>query len=920
MCMICANQNPADPLAGLDQHASSSSASPAAFGDRFWVGLGAVQEGADAAESTGTAYSTVVNRSIYGTISSSTDEDWYAIQLVAGQTYDIRLLGVGASFLTDPWVNIRNSAGTIIASNDDGFTSSSGTHEADSRLIFTATTTGTYYVEADAYSSQTGNYLLTVGSYNSNGMVFTADEIAWQLTNNGEAFFGSTEAAAFNVGVDGRLTVNLTGLTAQGQYLARQALLAWTSVTGIVFQETSGAAEITFDDSDSGAYANTFTSGSTITSSTVNVGPDWLTSFGTSLNSYSFETYIHEIGHALGLGHGGNYNGSATYGIDNFYLNDSLAWSIMSYMQTDNDEFDFGGASDWNTFVDGSSRYIFTPQIADIIAIQRLYGPHTTAFTGNTTWGFGSNTGVAAIDQAVNSGALMSMTIYDSGGTDTLNLANTSQNQIISLIAESLSSVLGGRHNLGIARGVVIENANGGSGRDTITGNAAANVLQGNAGNDVLDGGSGNDTLFGSQGNDTLTGGAGSDLLNGGVGADRLVGNGVSTTAGYWTATAGVTVDLMNGGASTGEAAGDVLVNISNLAGTNFADILRGNNLANVLDGYNGNDELNGRGGNDRLNGGANNDTLVGGQGADTLVGGAGVNTAAYFTAASGVTVDLVNTVANTGDAAGDVYMQIHDVGGSSFADILRGDGAINRLISYAGDDSLEGRGGNDSLYGGAGNDTLNGGAGADRLIGEDGIDLATYATAATGLTIDMMNGSLATGEALGDILVYVENVAGTVFADTIRGDNGGNNMSGLDGDDVLLGRLGNDVLNGGSGNDALFGQQGADTLVGGIGQDTFFFNTAIGAGQADGINDFASVDDTIVFDDAIFTGLALGGLAGTAFNQGAAATTAAHRVIYNQATGQLFYDADGNGAGAQTLIATLSAGTVVNLSDFLVV
>ena len=333
--------------------------------------------------------------------------------------------------------------------------------------------------------------------------------------------------AAFNVGSDNTLTVNLSGLTAPGQYLAGQALQAWTNVTGITFAVTTGAAEITFDDNASGvtAYADTNISNGVITSASVMVTTGWLARFGTTFNSYSFETYIHEIGHALGFGHGGNYNGSATYGIDNFYLNDSLAYSIMSYMQAANDEF-----SGPNTFVNASFRYMLTPQMADIIAVQSLYGDVASHLTGNTTYGFGSNTGNAALDNAVNYGASLAFTIFDEGGVDTLNFANTSANQTLNLNAETFSSVLGGRLNVAIARGVVIENATGGSGADTITGNQAANVLIGNGGANSISGYGGDDTIYGgttatisSTAAITTTGsfsGAGLDYLDGGAGTD----------------------------------------------------------------------------------------------------------------------------------------------------------------------------------------------------------------------------------------------------------------------------------------------------------------------------------------------------------------------------------------------------------------
>lgn len=578
MCIICSLRNPGDPAAAMDQHLFSNAPSAANPADAIWQGRGLVYEGADAASGVGTAYSLIVGQSATGTLSRAGDADWFAVTLQAGVTYDIRLLGFGANFLSDPVVRLMNAAGTQVTFNDDGFTSNSSTHESDSRLTFTAATTGTFYLVADNFSTETGDYLLTIAPHDPNGMIFTVDEIAWQLINNGEAFFSSPEAAAFNVAPGGSLSVNITALTADGQFLARQALAVWSAYTGIGFSETVGAAAITFDDNQSGAFAQPLYSGGAITSATVNIGTDWLASFGTALESYSFETYLHEIGHALGLGHGGNYNGSATYNTDNFYLNDSIAWSIMSYMQADNDEFDFGGPVDWNTYVDASFRYVYSPMIADMIAMQHLYGVPGTAFAGDTIYGFGANTGVMAIDQAVNSGALMAMTVYDTAGLDTLNFLGSAANQVISLVEESLSSVLGGRNNFGIARGSVIENATGGSGNDKLVGNGAANRLNGAGGSDTLIGGAGNDTYI-TTGGDVIT-----EEANGGI-------------------------DLVNSSAT------HVLsLNVENLSLSGTLAINgTGNSLANTLRGNTGANILNGGSGNDTLYGGLGNDSLIGG-------------------------------------------------------------------------------------------------------------------------------------------------------------------------------------------------------------------------------------------------------------------------------------------------------------------
>ena len=591
MCFICAQRDPSDALAGSIPHTAQRTPG-SVTNEPIWKGLGLVSETVDAAESTATTYRITVGQSATGTISNSNDEDWFAIQLVAGQTYDFRMLGSGAGFLRDPFLRLMDAAGGQILAVDDQFAPELTTHQLDTAFSYTATYTGTYFLQADAYTTRTGSYLLSVtpdvAGYRPE---FTVDEIAWQLINNGAASFNKPEAVGFNVGTDNRMSVNITALTSDGKALAIAALDVWSAYLGFDFVYVNTGAEITFDDEDARAFATIVTSGGFITSAEINISKAWLLD-GITTADYAYETYIHEIGHALGLYHGGNYKNSAEYGIDNYYVNDSVAWSIMSYMQAEGDD----NTSSWNTYVGAAFQDVYTPMIADIIAVQQLYGRSTSTFAGNTTYGFGGNTGIAALDNAAtNSGGLMAMTIFDTSGTDTLNFRTTTAAQVISLASESLSSVLGGQHNLGIARGVVIENAISGSGDDLLIGNGAANRLTGGAGNDTMDGGSGRDVLTGGNGADLIRGAMGADTLSGGAGVDWLW---------YIGSDAGINVNLARNTATGGHAAGDVISGFEGVVGSAFADTLTG---------------------------GAGADSIFGNAGSDVLTGGLGRDGFAFF-------------------------------------------------------------------------------------------------------------------------------------------------------------------------------------------------------------------------------------------------------------------------------------------------
>jgi serralysin len=323
----------------------------------------------------------------------------------------------------------------------------------------------------------------------------------------------------------------------------------------------------------------------------------------------------------------------------------------------------------------------------------------------------------------------------------------------------------------------LIENANGGLGNDSLQGNGAKNFLNGNAGNDTLFGNSGNDSILGGVGSDSLDGGQGVDVLDyqgstmgvtvnlltastsggdaqgdtianfeyvngssfadqlsgdsqtnslvglngddtlsgdngndvirGGVGADSLDGGQGIDILNYQGAAAGVVVNLATLSASGGEAQGDVFANFENVYGSSLADQLSGDDQANTLMGFIGADTLVGNGGNDIIRGGMGSDSLDGGQGTDIVD---------YQGSTVGVTVNLSGAIVSGGDAQGDAIANFESIYGSSFADQLEGDGQVNLLMGFSGNDSLSGGEGNDGIRGGAGADLLTGGLGRDRF------------------------------------------------------------------------------------------------------------------------------------------------------------------------------------------------------------
>lgn len=261
-------------------------------------------------------------------------------------------------------------------------------------------------------------------------------------------------------------------------------------------------------------------------------------------------------------------------------------------------------------------------------------------------------------------------------------------------------------------------------------------------------------------------------------------------------------------------------------------------------------------------------------------------------------------------------------INGLGSDDTLTGNASADTIFGGPGLDVLDGAGGSDSLVGGTGNDSYYVDKSSDKVVENagEGIDLV-FASGSFTLDANIENLTqigTANISATGNTLANTIN--GNAGANSISGGSGGDFLLGNDGNDALFGESGGDSMNGGNGNDTLVGSAGADELTGGVGLDLFVFDALTTSADRDKIKDFTPGEDIFQLSRAVFDAFAatpLGALPASAFVNGVQAVTADHHVIYQQATGNLYYDPDGVGGVAQTQIGLLSTKPALTASSF---
>ncbi|RMF38302.1 MAG: hypothetical protein D6754_07810 [Alphaproteobacteria bacterium] len=490
---------------------------------------------ADIPDDRTTTASMRVQGRFFGQLETYGDRDWIKVKLDAGTTYWASLKGIGSNALSDPYLNIYDRNGNLIFYDDDGGPG------RNSLEIFTASYTGTYYLEARAYSYfQTGEYQLHIDT----GPDFL-DSIDWgtqvstssidvYFAQSGDTFAGYTSAS-------------------WSSYEQQQAMLALqqiANVANVSFHVTSSSwgAEFKLLNVD-GTQFPPNVGGRMLAPGEWNegvgvfnyegLGWDWTQpgTGGLEQGGLGFVTLIHELGHGMGLAHPHDTAGNFPAGW--FNHEGSTIWSGVTSQFNSYGDFDLNqGVYTTMTYNDGWATgplgapwsYSYglqgTMMAFDIAVLQQKYGANTNYHKGNNTYFLPNSNGVGTFYSS----------IWDAGGNADRIRYIGHADAVIDLRAAHLgygpgsggyiSHASGIHGGYTIANGVVIEQGWGGNGNDHISGNFSKNILKGLGGRDYLFGRGGKDKIFGGGGNDKIYGGSGNDMLWGNDDRDVLAGGG----------------------------------------------------------------------------------------------------------------------------------------------------------------------------------------------------------------------------------------------------------------------------------------------------------------------------------------------------------------------------------------------------------
>jgi Ca2+-binding RTX toxin-like protein len=460
-----------------------------------------------------------------------------------------------------------------------------------------------------------------------------------------------------------------------------------------------------------------------------------------------------------------------------------------------------------------------------------------------------------------------------------------------------------------------------------VFGNGGGTIV-GTTGNNVITGGTGNDTIYASTIGDFTSGGV--DTINSGDGNDTVYSSGNGTfnlgngNDSFFAGLTGVGPETADGGAGVdswdgSSFGGDYNFNLATGA-TNFGESYI--NFENATMG-DGNDQLFGTTGDNILSGGDGNDILAGLGGNDTLIGGAGGN---QFIGSTGNDIFIV-TAGTTGQMVLNSLIESSGEG----TDEVRTTASVFALDWFGGNEiellTATDNGTHAALIGNAFGNTITGGTGTDDLFGRDGDDRLIGGSGSANSMYGGLGGDTYVVTAVGDSVIEFagqgsDTVEAGVTAFTLGANvenltfTGGNTDRigvGNTQSNLIRGLGGADSLNGDGGDDVIIGGSGADILQGGAGADQFRYEG--GESGMDRILDFVSGTDDIALRSAFFTPTATVSFVSGA---GAVANTSNSTIIYDTNSSIVYYDDDGNGAGAAVAIAQLNAGQSFTASDFL--